>query len=293
MMRKMILSITLHIIIFSTIFSFTPVLGQDNKGDYVNYSFKYTVSKSDDSIETTGNINREILDTYDNGSLRIKTSGNVNNVEFSIIKNSNGEHLQFPYLISVPSLDQKIKISNLTLDLRIIRSADEVIEFQGTELKVNVSQINIQTEHIQEGIANTMDIQGEIKLFSKSGLLYQLDIEVLRDSTKGESVFLTVNLQETSLDPTIKPEFKTEFLSRFNDISSFAALSSILGEDFSTLASQPDIVSAENSTNQTYFYLIGGGLAATIVAITIMSFRRWNNGKKENSSEEKPLHWVN
>jgi hypothetical protein len=292
-MTKMILSITLQIIIFTTIFSFTPVLGQDNKGDYVNYSFKYTIFNSDDSIETAGNVNREILDIYDNGSLRIKTSGNVNNVEFSIIKNSNGEHLQFPYLISVPSLDQKIKIGNLTLDLRISRSADEVIEFQGTELKINVSQINIQTEHIQEGIANTVDIQGEIKLFSKSGLLYHLDVEVSRDSTEGESVFLTVNLEETSLDPTIKPEFETEFLSRFNDISSFAALSSIIGEDFSTLASQPNTVSAETTANQTYFYLIGGGLGATIVAITIMSLRRWNNGRKEDSSEEKPLHWVN
>lgn len=257
------------------------VYAQETKDSFIEYSFDYSNVKSDISNEGSGNLRLAVLENFGNGTLRIETSGWINNAEFEIKNNVAEDKFSFPYLVTLPQLDLTIPRENGTISIHSERLSDEIINFQGTNRVLNVSKIIVEVESIHNNENVLINVQGELKIFSGSGLLYSFDGSIQQDNNGGQ-VEVSVTLLDTNLNIENKPESSLNIFSQINTLST-------LGMGITPVNDQVIVI---ESSSPTTSYLVIGSLVGIISILSVaMIVSRRKNGRS-NVSDDKPLHWV-
>jgi len=269
-------SISLVLILASSFLASVSVAyAQKNRGDYVKYSFNFSATRDSQTKKGEGTIREEIVKDYNNGTLRVKYSGTVNNAVFMLEKNTPKERFHFPYIPELKDGTRTFKGKNGTATITITRLPDETIQFQGSTYKLNVSKIQISYEFTRNGEIRSGSANGTVKVF-KSGLLYSFKGQFTGYST-GD---ITITLTATNVDPEAKGEASNLLLMAAN----FAELDNIVNANSATQSK------TTAATTQSYALIVS--LIAIIGVIGAITYRRKKiNGNPEKG--EKPLHWVN
>ncbi len=279
---SVVVGILLSVLIVSTGIVYpVAAYAQETDERFVEYSFTYSGQKTEESREGAGNLRLEVIDNFGNGSLRVEISVSMNNAEFLIRNNVAQERFSFPYLLTLPQLDLTIPRENGTITISTERLDDEEVEFQGTNWILNVSKITLEVEGTRNGERMAINADGELKILADSGLLYSFTGSVDRELGDAQ-IQVSVILVDTNLDLGVKPESSLSIFSQLNTLSSFG----MGGVPFD------DQAVSSQSGNATQTYLLIGGLVTAIVLVSVFSVMSRRQGKGEDASGEKPLHWV-
>lgn len=256
-----------------------PALAQVSEGDFVEYSFSHS-GNFDEIGEGNGRFRLEVIDQYENGTLRVGISGSMNDLEFSLRKNIEDGLFSFPSLVSPPEIRQTVEADNGSLAVTVQRLPDEEFSFQASSWILNVSRINIEVRG-----PKSVDVDGILKIFSISGLLQSFEANIQSVDQDGEMNVL-LELIDTNLDLGVSAGSSLTFLSQINALSSLGIIDPSL--DGGSL-----IVQGVSSNSNPSPYLLILALVIGIILISFVSIRARNSNKNNGEEEDKPLHWVN
>jgi len=273
--RKYVSIIIVLALATSFLGSVSIVYAQKNQGDYINYSFNYSATKESQTKKGEGTLREEIVKDFNNGTLRVKYSGTVNNAVFMLEKNTPKERFHFPYIPELKDGTRTFKIKNGTVTIAITRLPVETIQFQGSTYMLNVSKIEVSYEIIRNGDTRSGNANGIVKIF-KSGLLYSFKGEFNGSST-GD---ITITLTATNIDPEAKGEANNLFLMAAN----FAELGNIVNTN--------SVTQSGTTVATTQSYALIAALIAIIGVIGAITYGRKKITRNPEQGE-KPLHWVN
>lgn len=250
----------------------------------MKYTFSYSGFKSDKSIGGSGILKLEVVENFENGTLRIAASGSLNNAEFLIRKNVAEDRFSFPYLITLPQLDQTLTRENGTITISIERLDDEEVEFRDANWVLNVSRITLQAEGTRNGKRITVNLDGTLKIFATSGLLHSFTGDVKATSPSDTQIEASIILTDTNLDLSVKPESSPDIFSQVGTLMNMEVEDGAIPFDSQAPPSQ--------SPATTPPYLLIGGLIGAITLVSLLSVMGWRRRERHSKSEEKPLHWV-
>jgi len=274
-MEKLALIMTVFILASSLLNRVSIVHAQKNDGDYVNYSFNYSVTGQSQTKKGEGTFREEIIEDLDNGTIRVKYSGTVKNAVFMLEKNVPEEKFHFPYIPEMKDGTKIFKVRNSTFTITITKLPAETLQFQGSTYTLNVSKVEVFSEVVAKREIHTSNVTGILKVM-KSGLLYSFSGEFKGGST-GE---VTITLTAANLDPEAKGEANSLFMM-VADIAQSG--------NFPTINSRTQPTSA--SDNSRSYALIGGLIAILAVIGAVTLGRRKIAGSSDK--DDRPLHWVN
>ena len=275
MTEKLALAIAVFILASSLLNFVSIVHAQKNEGDYVDYSFNYSLAGQSQTKKGEGTFREEIIEDLGNGTLRVKYSGTLNNAVFMLEKNIPEGKFHFPYIPELKDETKTFKIRNSTFTITITRLPAETLQFQGSKYTLNVSKVEVSSEVVAKSGIRTINATGILKVM-KSGLLYSFSGE-FKGGSAGE---VTITLSATNLDPEAKGET--------NSLSMMAADIAQYG-NFPAIGSMTQPMPASDNTRS--YALIGGLLAVLAVIGAVTLGRRKIAGSSDKG--DKPLHWVN
>ena len=315
----------LLVIILSTgsMFPLT-VYAQESKGSFIEYSFNYLIEKSDvytksvkkekpsSEIEVklkqkkpveknesdkkatmikkkkydinregSGNLRIEVLENFGNGTLRIEKSGSLNNAEFQGKGNIAEDRFILPYLSTLPQFDQTITGENGTISISTERLADETVTIQGTSWVLNVTRIMVESEGTRNDKDIVINAKGDLKIFAVSGLIHSF-VGNFHQEINGTTVKVSITLVDTNLDIENKPESRINHFSQIDTMASFG-----LG-----VTPIKDLEFSSQSSSAASSYLLIGSLVGAISLISFIMLMNKRRIRRNNSTDEKPIHWV-
>ena len=257
------------------------VYAQESKGSFIEYSFNYSSVKSDVNREGSGSLRLEVLENFGNATLRIETSGSLNNAEFQIKNNIAEERFVLPFLSTLPQLDQTIIRENGTVSIRTERLVDETVTIHETSWVLNVSRITVEAEGIRNGENVVINIQGDLKILAISGLLYSFTGNI-QEELSGAHAEVSITFVDSNLNIENKPESSMSIFSQINTLASFGMrMTPLSDQELST-----------QSNSITSSYLLIGSIAGAIGLITFVVLMNKRKVGRNITDEEKPLHWV-
>jgi|TARA_Y100000294_G_scaffold101527_1_gene94283 hypothetical protein len=305
------------ILSIGSIFPFT-IYAQESKGSFIEYSFNYSIEKSEEKEKSTseiedkpkqkksvekkeldkkstmikkkksgvnregsGNLRIEVLKNFGNGTLRIEKSGSLNNAEFQVKNNVAEDRFILPYLSTLPQFDQTITGENGTISIRTERLADETVTIQGTSWVLNVTRITIEAEGTRNDKEIVNNVEGELKIFAISGLIHSF-VGGFQQEISGTTVKMSIMLVDTNLDIENKPESRMNLFSQIDSLASFG------------LGTTPmnGLETSSQSSFATSSYLLIGSLVGVISLISFIVLMSKRRIRKNSSTDEKPIHWV-
>ena len=257
------------------------IYAQESKDSFIEYSFNYSIEKSDVNREVSGNLRIEILENFGNGTLRIEKSGSLNNAEFQVKNNIAEDRFILPYLSALPQFDQTITGENGTISIRTERLADETVTIQGTSWVLNVTRITIEAEGTRNDKEIVNNVEGELKIFAISGLIHSF-VGGFQQEISGTTVKMSIMLVDTNLDIENKSESRMNLFSQIDSLASFG------------LGTTPmnGLETSSQSSFATSSYLLIGSLVGVISLISFIVLMSKRRIRKNSSTDEKPIHWV-
>ena len=258
----------------------SPAVAQVSEGDFVEYSFSHR-SNRDELGEGNGRFRLEVIDQYENGTIRVAFSGSMNDLEFSLKKNIEEDLFSFPSLISPPEIRQIISGDKGSLAVTLERLPDEEFSFQASSWILNVSRISIEIT----GPDESLDVDGILKIFSISGVLQSFEGNI-RSPDQDREISVLVELIETNLSLDVRPEKSLTVLSQINALSSLGIIDPT--PDGASL-----IIQGASSNSNPSPYLLILALAIGIILISFVSIRARKSNRNAAEEENRPLHWVN
>ena len=305
------------ILSIGSIFPFT-IYAQESKGSFIEYSFNYSIEKSEEKEKSTseiedkpkqkksvekkeldkkstmikkkksgvnregsGNLRIEVLKNFGNGTLRIEKSGSLNNAEFQVKNNIAEDRFILPYLSALPQFDQTITGENGTISIRTERLVDETVTIQGTSWVLNVTRIMVEAEGTRNDKDVVINAKGDLKIFAISGLIHSF-VGDFKQEISGTTVKVSITLVDTNLDIKNKPESKMNLFSQIDTLASFG-----LG-----VTPINDLEFSSQSSSATSSYLLIGSLVGAISLISFIMLMSKRRIRSNNSTDEKPIHWV-
>jgi len=257
------------------------IYAQESKDSFIEYSFNYSIEKSDVNREVSGNLRIEILENFGNGTLRIEKSGSLNNAEFQVKNNIAEDRFILPYLSALPQFDQTITGENGTISIRTERLVDETVTIQGTSWVLNVTRIMVEAEGTRNDKDVVINAKGDLKIFAISGLIHSF-VGDFKQEISGTTVKVSITLVDTNLDIKNKPESKMNLFSQIDTLASFG-----LG-----VTPINDLEFSSQSSSATSSYLLIGSLVGAISLISFIMLMSKRRIRSNNSTDEKPIHWV-
>ena len=257
------------------------IYAQESKDSFIEYSFNYSIEKSDVNREVSGNLRIEILENFGNGTLRIEKSGSLNNAEFQVKNNVAEDRFILPYLSALPQFDQTITGENGTISIRTERLVDETVTIQGTSWVLNVTRIMVEAEGTRNDKDVVINAKGDLKIFAISGLIHSF-VGDFKQEISGTTVKVSITLVDTNLDIKNKPESKMNLFSQIDTLASFG-----LG-----VTPINDLEFSSQSSSATSSYLLIGSLVGAISLISFIMLMSKRRIRSNNSTDEKPIHWV-
>ena len=257
------------------------IYAQESKDSFIEYSFNYSIEKSDVNREVSGNLRIEILENFGNGTLRIEKSGSLNNAEFQVKNNIAEDRFILPYLSALPQFDQTITGENGTISIRTERLVDETVTIQGTSWVLNVTRITVEAEGTRNDKDVVINAKGDLKIFAISGLIHSF-VGDFKQEISGTTVKVSITLVDTNLDIKNKPESKMNLFSQIDTLASFG-----LG-----VTPINDLEFSSQSSSATSSYLLIGSLVGAISLISFIMLMSKRRIRSNNSTDEKPIHWV-
>jgi hypothetical protein len=270
------------------------VYAQESEKTYLEYSFAYSGAVHDETKNGFGNLRMAILDNYDNGTIRTEFSGSINNAEFNIRNNMDESKFNYPYLPTLPPIEQTISGENGSIKLKIERLDDENIEITGSIWNLNVSNIELNANVIRNGEQASINAKIEVKILSISGLPYSFEGSLDKDGSE-DAFEISFQLLDTNLDLSQKPEIRMNLLSQINSLG-ILGLDSVPLNSLEILGSgsvTQNLQTSDNTENNLTPYILIFGLIGAIAIISILSIFSLRRGEKNRTTEDKPLHWVN
>ena len=281
--RRILGSVGILLAIILSIGSMFPltVYAQESKGSFIEYSFNYSIEKSDVDREGSGNLRIEVLENFGNGTLRIEKSGSLNNAEFQVKNNVAEDRFILPYLSTLPQFNQTITRENGTISIRTERLVDETVTIQGTSWVLNVTRITVEAEGTRNDKDVVINAKGDLKIFAISGLIHSF-VGGFQQEISGTTVKVSITLVDTNLDIKNKPESKMNLFSQIDTLASFG-----LG-----VTPINDLEFSSQSSSATSSYLLIGSLVGAISLISFIMLMSKRRIRSNNSTDEKPIHWV-
>ena len=305
------------ILSIGSIFPFT-IYAQESKGSFIEYSFNYSIEKSEEKEKSTseiedkpkqkksvekkeldkkstmikkkksdvnregsGNLRIEVLENFGNGTLRIEKSGSLNNAEFQVKNNVAEDRFILPYLSTLPQFDQTITGENGTISIRTERLVDETVTIQGTSWVLNVTRITVEAEGTRNDKDVVINAKGDLKIFAISGLIHSF-VGGFQQEISGTTVKVSITLVDTNLDIENKPESRMNLFSQIDTLASFG-----LG-----ITPIKDLEFSSQSSSAASSYLLIGSLVGAISLISFIVLMSKRRVRRNSSTDEKPIHWV-
>ena len=257
------------------------IYAQESKDSFIEYSFNYSIEKSDVNREVSGNLRIEILENFGNGTLRIEKSGSLNNAEFQVKNNVAEDRFILPYLSTLPQFNQTITRENGTISIRTERLVDETVTIQGTSWVLNVTRITVEAEGTRNDKDVVINAKGDLKIFAISGLIHSF-VGGFQQEISGTTVKVSITLVDTNLDIENKPESRMNLFSQIDGLASFG-----LG-----ITPMNGLETSSQSSFATSSYLLIGSLVGVISLISFIVLMSKRRIRKNSSTDEKPIHWV-
>ena len=257
------------------------IYAQESKDSFIEYSFNYSIEKSDVNREVSGNLRIEILENFGNGTLRIEKSGSLNNAEFQVKNNIAEDRFILPYLSALPQFDQTITGENGTISIRTERLVDETVTIQGTSWVLNVTRIMVEAEGTRNDKDVVINAKGDLKIFAISGLIHSF-VGNFHQEINGTTVKVSITLVDTNLDIENKPESRINHFSQIDTMASFG-----LG-----VTPIKDLEFSSQSSSAASSYLLIGSLVGAISLISFIVLMSKRRVRRNSSTDEKPIHWV-
>ena len=257
------------------------IYAQESKDSFIEYSFNYSIEKSDVNREVSGNLRIEILENFGNGTLRIEKSGSLNNAEFQVKNNIAEDRFILPYLSALPQFDQTITGENGTISIRTERLVDETVTIQGTSWVLNVTRIMVEAEGTRNDKDVVINAKGDLKIFAISGLIHSF-VGGFQQEISGTTVKVSITLVDTNLDIENKPESRMNLFSQIDTLASFG-----LG-----ITPIKDLEFSSQSSSAASSYLLIGSLVGAISLISFIVLMSKRRVRRNSSTDEKPIHWV-
>jgi hypothetical protein len=257
------------------------VYAQESKGSFIEYSFNYSIEKSDVDREGSGNLRIEVLENFGNGTLRIEKSGSLNNAEFQVKNNVAEDRFILPYLSTLPQFNQTITRENGTISIRTERLVDETVTIQGTSWVLNVTRITVEAEGTRNDKDVVINAKGDLKIFAISGLIHSF-VGGFQQEISGTTVKVSITLVDTNLDIENKPESRMNLFSQIDTLASFG-----LG-----ITPIKDLEFSSQSSSAASSYLLIGSLVGAISLISFIVLMSKRRVRRNSSTDEKPIHWV-
>jgi hypothetical protein len=257
------------------------VYAQESKGSFIEYSFNYSIEKSDVNREGSGNLRIEVLENFGNGTLRIEKSGSLNNAEFQVKNNVAEDRFILPYLSTLPQFNQTITRENGTISIRTERLVDETVTIQGTSWVLNVTRITVEAEGTRNDKDVVINAKGDLKIFAISGLIHSF-VGGFQQEISGTTVKVSITLVDTNLDIENKPESRMNLFSQIDTLASFG-----LG-----ITPIKDLEFSSQSSSAASSYLLIGSLVGAISLISFIVLMSKRRVRRNSSTDEKPIHWV-
>jgi len=281
--RRILGSVGILLAIILSIGSMFPltVYAQESKGSFIEYSFNYSIEKSDVDREGSGNLRIEVLENFGNGTLRIEKSGSLNNAEFQVKNNVAEDRFILPYLSTLPQFNQTITRENGTISIRTERLVDETVTIQGTSWVLNVTRITVEAEGTRNDKDVVINAKGDLKIFAISGLIHSF-VGGFQQEISGTTVKVSITLVDTNLDIENKPESRMNLFSQIDTLASFG-----LG-----ITPIKDLEFSSQSSSAASSYLLIGSLVGAISLISFIVLMSKRRVRRNSSTDEKPIHWV-
>ncbi len=253
--------------------SFAAAQSTSLQGSFVKYSIQATSPKH----QIQGTLQKQVLQDYGDGRVKVRLSGNFTDTRFSIERNVTANRVHFPVLPSLDGFSFSVSRKNVSVSITAKLVGTEDVVFQGGSHKVNVTSFSAEVSYYNGTTTSMVKIQGTVRTFH-SGLLYHFEA-----SKESPTATFAASLLATNLDLD-SPSTTTNLSALIRSI--------MTGEEGSVQSPNSVKPASTGAEFPVLILLTVVAIVSAVVLVVLFRSRRLGSRQQPETVSERPPHWV-